>query len=110
MLVFVYFIILLVFQDRVSLYGPSGPGTHFVDQAGLELRNLPVSASQVQGLKASATTAQLTKICFKCTLVFCLHLVCVRMSDPGVTDSCELPCGCWGLNPGPLEGQPVLLT
>jgi hypothetical protein len=34
------------------------PGTHFVDQAGLELRNLPVSASQLLGLKACATTAQ----------------------------------------------------
>ena len=28
----------------------------------------------------------------------------------GVTDSCELPCGCWELNPGPLEEQSVLLT
>ena len=27
-----------------------------------------------------------------------------------VTDSCEPPCGCWELNPGPLEEQPVLLT
>jgi hypothetical protein len=32
------------------------PGTHFVDQAGLELRNPPASASRVLGLKASATT------------------------------------------------------
>jgi hypothetical protein len=32
------------------------PGTHFVDQAGLELRNLPASASCVLGLKACATT------------------------------------------------------
>jgi hypothetical protein len=30
-------------------------GTHFVDQAGLELRNPPASASQVLG-KACATT------------------------------------------------------
>jgi hypothetical protein len=29
---------------------------HFVDQAGLELRNLPASASRVLGLKACATT------------------------------------------------------
>jgi hypothetical protein len=29
---------------------------HSVDQAGLELRNLPASASQVLGLKACATT------------------------------------------------------
>jgi hypothetical protein len=33
---------------------PSCPGTHFVDQAGLELRNPPASASQVLGLKACA--------------------------------------------------------
>jgi hypothetical protein len=31
------------------------PGTHFVDKAGLELRNQPASASQVLGLKACAT-------------------------------------------------------
>jgi hypothetical protein len=42
----------------VSLYSPGCPGTHFVDQAGLELRNLPASASQVLGLKACATTAR----------------------------------------------------
>ena len=28
----------------------------------------------------------------------------------GVTDSCELLCGCWELNLGPLEEQRVLLT
>jgi hypothetical protein len=44
-----------VFQDRVSLYSPSCPGAHFVDQAGLKLRNLPASASRVLGLKACAT-------------------------------------------------------
>jgi hypothetical protein len=32
------------------------PGTHFVDQAGLELRNPPASASRVLGLKACSTT------------------------------------------------------
>jgi hypothetical protein len=46
----------LVFQDRISLCSPGCPGTHFVDQAGLELRNLPASASRVLGLKACATT------------------------------------------------------
>jgi hypothetical protein len=49
------FVFVFVFQDRVSLYSPGCPGTHFVDQAGLELRNLPASASQVLGLKACAT-------------------------------------------------------
>ena len=51
-LVFYFF----VFRDRVSLYSPGCPGTHFVDQAGLELRNPPASASQVLGLKVCATT------------------------------------------------------
>jgi hypothetical protein len=39
-----------VFWDRVSLCSPGCPGTHSVDQAGLELRNLPASASRVLGL------------------------------------------------------------
>jgi hypothetical protein len=47
----------LVSLDRVSLCSPGCPGTHSVDQAGLELRNLPASASRVMGLKACATTA-----------------------------------------------------
>jgi hypothetical protein len=51
----------LLFPDRVSVQvsSPGCPGTHSVDQAGLELRNPPASASQVLGLKACATTAQL---------------------------------------------------
>jgi hypothetical protein len=52
LLLFLFF----VFQDRVSLCSPGFTGTHFVDQAGLELRNLPASASQVLGLKACTTT------------------------------------------------------
>jgi hypothetical protein len=51
--------LVLVFRDRVSLCSPGYPGTHSVDQAGLELRNPPASASQVLGLKVCATTAQL---------------------------------------------------
>jgi hypothetical protein len=43
-------------RDKVSLCSPGCSGTHSVDQAGLELRNLPASASQVLGLKACATT------------------------------------------------------
>ena len=41
-------------------------------------------------------------------LVFCLHAcVCeaVRSPETGVTDSCELPYGCWELDLGPLEEQ-----
>jgi hypothetical protein len=51
----IYLFIYFFFQDRVSPYSPGYPGTHSVDQAGLELRNLPASASQVLGLKACAT-------------------------------------------------------
>jgi hypothetical protein len=40
----------LFFRDRVSLCSPGYPGTHFVDQAGLELRNPPAPASGVLGL------------------------------------------------------------
>lgn len=39
----------------------------------------------------------------------CLHEG-VRYPGAGVTDSLELPCGCWGLNLGPLEAQPVFVT
>jgi hypothetical protein len=56
--VYVFVFVCLFFQDRVSLCSLGCPGTHFVDQAGLELRNLPTSASQGLGLKACTTTAQ----------------------------------------------------
>ena len=49
------FVFVFVFQARVSLYSPGCPGLHFVDQAGLELRNLPASAFQVMGLNVCTT-------------------------------------------------------
>jgi hypothetical protein len=51
---------IIFFQNRVSLFSPGCPGTHSVDQAGLELRNPPASASQVLGLKVCATTTRLS--------------------------------------------------
>jgi hypothetical protein len=33
---FLFFVCFFVFGDRVSLYSPGCPGTHFIDQAGLE--------------------------------------------------------------------------
>ena len=38
--------------------------------------------------------------------------LCEGVGSPGtgVTDSCELPYGCWELNSGFLEEQPVLFT
>jgi hypothetical protein len=55
-LLFCLFVCLFVcFQDRGSLYSPGCPGTHSVDQAGLELRNPLASASQVLGLNVCTT-------------------------------------------------------
>jgi hypothetical protein len=34
----------------------------------------------------------------------------VRSLETGVTDGCQVPCGCWELNLRPLEEQTVLLT
>lgn len=45
-------------------------------------------------------------ICILCTLVFKV----VRFPGNRIANSCEVPCGCWVLNPGPLEEQPVVLT
>jgi hypothetical protein len=56
---FVLFFFFLVFSRQGFFNNPGCPGTHLVDQAGLELRNPPASASQVLGLKVCATTAQL---------------------------------------------------
>jgi hypothetical protein len=54
--VVVVFVFVFCFsRDRVSLYSSGCPGTHFVDQAGLQLRNMPASALRVLGLKECAT-------------------------------------------------------
>jgi hypothetical protein len=56
---------LFVFRDTVSLYSPGCPGAHFVDQAGLELRNPPASASRVLELKACATTPSFNVLSYR---------------------------------------------
>jgi hypothetical protein len=47
------FVLFCFFRDSVSLYSPSGPGTHFVDQAGLKLISAYLSASLKAGLLTS---------------------------------------------------------
>jgi hypothetical protein len=90
---------------------PGCPGTHSVDQAGLELRNPPASASWVLGLKACATTAP-ARITILSVILNTLYLpvlniiiVCVRVE---VRDTARL----WGsennvqeqvLSPAPLS-------
>jgi hypothetical protein len=54
---YTYAYMYLVFTDRVSLCSPGCLGTHFVDQAVLELRDLTASASQVLGLKVGTTAS-----------------------------------------------------
>jgi hypothetical protein len=65
----------------VSLYSPGCPGTHFVDQAGIKLRNQPASASasasQVLGLKACATTVHLNTLCLTQRASLGKHIVSV---------------------------------
>jgi hypothetical protein len=39
------FVCLFFFKDMVSLCSPGCPGSHYLDQAGLELSYLPASAS-----------------------------------------------------------------
>jgi hypothetical protein len=51
------FVCLFVFSDS-----PGCPGTSFVDQVGLKLRDLLSSASQVLGLKTCTVTVQQTLI------------------------------------------------
>jgi hypothetical protein len=63
---FVLFCFVLFFRGRVSLCSPGCPGNHSVDQAGLELRNSPASASQMLGLKVCTTTPG-----FRFILVLC---------------------------------------
>jgi hypothetical protein len=54
--VFVFVWFGFVFSRQGFSVSPGCPGTHSVDQADLELRSLPASASQVLGLKLCATT------------------------------------------------------
>jgi hypothetical protein len=54
-----FLFLFLFFRDKVPVLKGS-PGAHSVDQAGLELRNPPASASQVLALKVCTTTARLS--------------------------------------------------
>jgi hypothetical protein len=57
--VFFFFFSFFCFFETGFLCSPGCPRTHFADQAGLELRNSPASASQMLGLQACTTTAWL---------------------------------------------------
>ena len=50
-------------------------------------------------------------VCFL-KIIICKYTVAVfrHTRRDLITGGCEPPCGCWDLNSGPLEEQPVLLT
>jgi hypothetical protein len=93
------------FSQTGFLCSPGCPGTHFVDQAGLELRNPPASASQVLGLKACTTMPG--TFFSKFIFTYMNEYFACKYGFPGseIMSSCELPCGCFDLNPGLLEEQ-----
>ena len=70
-----------VFWDRVSLCSPGCPGTHSVDQAGLELRNQPASASRVLEFKVCISTAGLGLCTFKNYYLLNVYEYTVAVSD-----------------------------
>ena len=75
-----YFITVLVWfwgwerRNKISLCNSSCPRMHSVDQAGLELRDLPASASQALGLKVCTTTAQLKILLHFNLLILSVHV------------------------------------
>jgi hypothetical protein len=57
---FLFVCLFVCFRDRVSLCSPGCPGTHFVDQAGLKLRNPPVRTLLLRS--QSTMSRQLSKL------------------------------------------------
>jgi hypothetical protein len=60
--------------NRVFLCSPGCHETHSVDQAGLELRNPPASASQVLGLKSCTSTFRLMFFFLNCEHHFIISI------------------------------------
>jgi hypothetical protein len=85
------------FRDRVSLCRPGCPGPHSVDQAGLELRNPPASASQVLGLKACTTVALWFGSFW--TMIFFFNLEKLNIMTGKETWACSIsiPLSWWGV-------------
>ena len=72
----------------------------------------------ISGTECKVSCVGIVFILDLCACIFCrVCALCPQKSEdgmgspgPGVRDSCRLLCGCWELNPGPMEEQPVLLT
>ena len=57
MMMMMMFFVFEAGSHYLTIYNPSCPGNHDLDQDGLRLRDLPASAFQVLGLKVCATMA-----------------------------------------------------
>lgn len=69
----ILFLLFYLFRGRALLCSPGCPGILAVDQADLELRDQPASASRVLKLKMCAATAQLFLI-FILKLCVCMYM------------------------------------
>lgn len=49
-------------------------------------------------------------VCMCSVYMHAIREVGIGFPGPAVTDDCEPPSGFWAMNPGPLQGQPVLLS
>ncbi|GAB1286845.1 Transient receptor potential cation channel subfamily M member 7 [Apodemus speciosus] len=89
---------------------PGCPGTHSVDQAGLELRNQPASASQVLGLKAWATTARRKWIIFKQSVAKHVGDALKEHASRSSRKICTIGIAPWGVieNRNDLVGRDVV--
>ena len=92
---------------------PVSQGVPFGDQQKLPERN-------ERELLYARPTQIFTSTFFKRFIYFYLmyagvspvYTLCEGVGSPRtrIIHSCELPCGCWELNPGPLEEQPMLIN
>jgi hypothetical protein len=89
------FFFFLIFRDRVSLWSPGCPGTHSVNQAGLELRNPPASAFQVLGLKVCATIArQKETLTCTCKTKLQFHVLTISVGE----EACDILHAIWRIH------------
>lgn len=81
------------------------PAWHFLKSLSLILH-----PSLLEGSKLRTRHITFFKIIIiSCVWVFCLRVHPFTTCEPGTQGGGEPPCGCWQLNPGPLQQQ-VLLT
>jgi hypothetical protein len=123
MYIVLYFFV-VVFEMGCTFCSPGCPGTHSVVQAGLELTEIHLPLLPECWLTACATTSSNLYIFFKkqtillkkkrFILCIWIHCSCLethqKTASDLITDGCEPPCGCWELNPGPLEVKRLFLT